>query len=367
MDNDITMIKDLIKEAKPDIEEALQKNSAPLFMAISILLQGHDEDDLFASYNLKSTNKFKNDEDEIESSKFINDEDEMAIFKKAFNKPIFSPDSKDADSRVDDIVKAALAFIGLHYSGKNIENIETSISSRMKRRTDILKNALYDIIPKPFNIKHPKIAYFLKLRDNSKKDNDISAFNKAMQKIGLGVLRMKEDFLFMALMIAGIWVIVRYLSDKEDKLYSNLQSSDSVSLEEPETPIGTTEKNAVLKSATMLLLIPANKLPEIKEKEIFTSDKTGRLIDASVYYGCFSENEAKEIESGMNLKKGDFSEESAQYVYITLSIEDGKDMMDGSSLKFSLKKCLRSKPREFTVSKIRLLENLDGVNRLNRI
>jgi len=58
--------------------------------------------------------------------------------------------------------------------------------------------------------------------------------------------------------------------------------------------------------------------------------------------------------------------DSAQDIYVSLETEDGDDLI-GASLKFSLKKSLRNKPRDFRITKIRLLDKLRGLDKFNRI
>lgn len=117
---------------------------------------------------------------------------------------------------------------------------------------------------------------------------------------------------------------------------------------------------------SILLLLPANKLEKIDSSEEILPDTVLRLIDAAVYFGCFSSDEAAERENGFNLNEGKISPESAQYVYVNLKTDEGKDIT-GASSKFRIKKCLKQNPRRFIMSRPKLLDNLQGVDRLNRI
>jgi hypothetical protein len=86
-----------------------------------------------------------------------------------------------------------------------------------------------------------------------------------------------------------------------------------------------------------------------------------------VYFACFTVNEAKEVENGIELKEDAFSRDTAQDIYVSLKTDDGMDIVKGINQKFSLKKQLRNKVRTFTIGTIKPLGSLKGVDKLNRL
>lgn len=348
-----------IKMAKKRIQEETTKS--PLYIALDVLLYEDDRESFFSSYK----NKIKESCDSNQAN--------SEFFKSKFNEDMsFSNSKEDIEKNIID----SLALIGHYY----IEREDDMITKWQDDDFDSLStNNLCN---------EDKELFFNFIKDEDKKEDDEKIFNiflkkyglnykkgllktakktakNAMSKLPIGKAMIEDKSLYMFCVILGLMlagsIFHRKRSDKDpDKTNYDLSTIN----EAPKN-----EKKPSPKPAILLLLIPANKLDAITEKEILSSDKTTGLIDASVYYGCFPEYDAKDIESGMNLKEGKevFSKESAQYVYVALSTQNGQDLIEGSSLKFSLKKCLRNRPREFTVLKIRLLENLDGVGKLNRI
>ncbi len=117
----------------------------------------------------------------------------------------------------------------------------------------------------------------------------------------------------------------------------------------------------------MMLVVPADKLNDINEGDIIDSDTAVRLIDNAVYFGCFPQDKASDIETELELQDEAFSRDTAQDIFISLEQKNGQEMIKKSSMKFSLKKYLQNNPREFTISKIRRLKKRYGVIKLKRI
>ncbi len=117
----------------------------------------------------------------------------------------------------------------------------------------------------------------------------------------------------------------------------------------------------------MMLILPENKLDDINEGDLIKLDIATRLIDSAIFFGCFSENEADNIETELDLKKEASSRDTAQDILISLKVKIGEEIIKKSSMKFSLKKYLRNNPREFTISKIRILKKRYGLEKLSCI
>jgi len=126
------------------------------------------------------------------------------------------------------------------------------------------------------------------------------------------------------------------------------------------------EKSRRVSPGIIIFIIPANKVGDIHEGQKIDTDTCIQLVDVSVYFGCFPEDKGNEMEKEFDLKEDKILWDTAQDIYVRLNAENGTDFIEKSS-KFGLKKCLKNNPRDFKISKIRLLDKLHGLEKLNRI
>ncbi len=234
-----------------------------------------------------------------------------------------------------EFVTDALALIGMHL-----------------RRSDCVNNA--DI---------EKITNQLGL------NTDMMIFKRKYGFEEVKLYEIKKDIFrgynYTHLLAIGIAVISGFFLNYPKKI---IKEKEDIIDEFPETATKTKDISpSEPLHIVMMFILPANKTDDIIEGDIIDSDTAIRIIDDSVYFGCFPQDEAKNIESELDLKGREFSRDTSQDIYISLEVKDGQELIEGFPLKFSLKKRLQNKPREITISKIRLLDKLQGLEKLNRI
>ncbi len=144
------------------------------------------------------------------------------------------------------------------------------------------------------------------------------------------------------------------------------QDGDIETVESDDSDFANYEKSDIVSTGVIMLIIPADKTTDINEGHKINTETAIRLIDYSVYFGCFSENKGDEIEKEFNLQKDKILSDTVQDIYVRLDTAKGADLIEKIS-KFSLKKQLQNNPREFAISKIRVLEERYGLEKLNRI
>ena len=273
-----------------------------------------------------------------------------------------------------EIISDTLAVIGLHFSQKSDEELSkikkkmannydgkmALLPKMMRSFLDYLKYVSYNDINIIFD--HFGISNNKDIMD----DGDSVTSFKRTYKLDLNdkfILIERDNFGYIAFVFIGVAVISGFL--KYPKKYTEEKEDIIDKTPEPDAkPEDISHSDPV---NIVMLILPANKIDDITEGEAVDLDTAIRMIDGSIYFGCFPQDEAKNIESELDLKDKEFSRDTAQDIYISLEVKNGQKLIQGASLKFSLKKRLRNKPREFTILKIRLLEKLQGLEKLNRI
>lgn len=117
---------------------------------------------------------------------------------------------------------------------------------------------------------------------------------------------------------------------------------------------------------SIIIIIPANRLGSLSEDQRIDKARSINLIDGSIYFRSFKEDEVCEIEKQLDLKEDEILLNTGQDIYVRLDSEDVRNSIEKKS-KFSLKKSLNKELRAFRIGKIRLLDKLDGIEKLYRI
>ena len=176
---------------------------------------------------------------------------------------------------------------------------------------------------------------------------------------------MKDRIIFIAQVLLGIAIIGGYaVYLRHHRKSSSDKPRQNMSKNEPaQTP---SVASPAPKPAILMLVLAANKLGNAQEG-VLSADAVLQLVEASAYFGCFPPKKANELEGGITgMVNEEFSRESAQYVYISVSFDDGDDLIQASA-KFGLKQCLRNTPeRTCAILKMRLLDHLEGIDKLRR-
>ncbi len=352
----------IVDKAIPKVNEACdnKNNHPPLYAAIDALLpQDYDRKAFFDSFG------------------FNKDKDEYELFNKFFKSPkYFSKESIEIKGWLNkNIVLVAIAFIGLDYSGEKdrVDNIKKDIEEKNRkfRKHTKFGRALNKLLEEADVKKIAECYEFKQSSSNEVSQEEICKVLNAISeklssliqksKLGEFLSNRMDDIFFITTFIVGLAVIAGVVNNYKKSSETNNSS------EKPEhsEPVNASEPPVKVEPAIMAVVIPANKLGSETKEGMDISDAI-RFIDAAVYFACFPMDTAKEIETKLDLKEDQILLDSAQDIYVSLKTEDGHDLID-ASLKFSLKKSLRNKPRDFRITKIRLLDKLRGLDRFNRI
>jgi len=364
-----------IANAKKKVNQAFTTKRSTLYAAIDILLsKSAEKKELFFSFKIDSSdNALKN----------------QMLFNDFFKYPeCIATSSFFKEGNAEKIILTALAFIGLNFSGKNKKEETDYIRNQLKKEKHYSFSQIKHIFKKidtvfaNFNSSNQGIEFIDEFKNNTYWHHDYNSLNDILKSLGLGLGLDKTPFklyyiidpspdnvIFMSFLILGIYTILqqpKYTKESTHTTQEPLVKSESSEVKpyKPETKPVAIKKPI---PAIMAVVIPANKLgSETKESMIIPSTDAIRFIDAAVYFACFPMDTAKEIEKELDLKEDHILLDSAQDIYVSLETEDGHDLT-GVSLKFSLKKSLKNKPREFRITKIRLLDKLRGLDKFNRI
>ena len=369
-------MKERIENARNKIRNAMKQGERGLlYIAINNLLPpDYDKEDLVQYFNIQKHNDSQNKG--LFKSLF---EKDGSFFEKYDNFFSYKQEIEKA------IIIAAMAFIGLHFSQKKDkldtlkkENCLYSCFDRMLPSNDDKRVYVnfYNFIGTEFKFNNekdsPEILFnrILNGYDINFVDEDIPNFKKIKNNIPI-VGRMfsdKERTFYIAPVIIGIAIVLGRIVNYK-KITESGKSNFETKNKQKNQKVGKVEKNKIFKPVStgiIILILPANKIVDINKGQKINTETTIRLIDDSVYFGCFPENKGDEIEKEFDLKEDKILSDTAQDIYVRLDTQDISDFVKESS-KFSLKKCLRNKPREFIISKIRLLNKLHGLEKLNRI
>ncbi len=368
----ISKTKDNIDNAIAKVNDAVNNNNHPLYAAIDALLpQDYDRKAFFNSFD------FNNDVDKL--------------FDTFFNSPEYFPKGPIKAWHNRMIVLVAIAFIGLDYSGKKdeVDNIKKKLKGTNFHNFTRIGIALDELLD---GATAKEIAKYYGFRESnetsprSRRSQDRKVLETISEKLSSLIKKWSEsrsdktlkeflsdsmdDIFFITTVIVGLVVIagVVYKKSSEKNNYPETpEHSESANTSEPAKVEHEIKPEAIKEPipAIMAVVIPANKLGSETKKDMVISDAI-RFIDAAVYFACFPMDTAKEIETKLDLKEDQILLDSAQDIYVRLETEDGDDLI-GATLKFSLKKSLRNKPRDFKITKIRLLDKLRGLDKFNRI
>ncbi len=362
---------EIIENARTKIRDAMkQQERGLLYVAIDNLLPpDYDREDLVQYFKLQKYDDRRN----------------RALFESLFEKDgafleknLFSY-KKEIEKA---IIIAAIAFIGLHFSQKK-DKLDSV------KKEDYLDSCFHTMLPSSSD-KNVYLNFYKFIQGDFKfhleKDSPQNLFDIILDEYDIKfvcdkiptVKRIKEMISFhrhdkekvfyIASVIIGMAIVLGKISNYKKVNKSNFVSYE-VKSEQKERKLEKTEKGETFKPVSrgvIILILPANKIADINEGQKINTETTIRLIDDSVYFGCFPENKGNEIEKEFDLKEDNILSDTAQDIYVRLDVEKGTDLIEKFS-KFSLKKCLQNKPREFTISKIRLLDKLHGLEKLNRI
>ena len=185
---------------------------------------------------------------------------------------------------------------------------------------------------------------------------------------------MKDKTLFMAQVLLGIAIIGGYLYFRHYRTSSSSTSEPPQDMPQNDpartpSPVPAMPPKPKPAPAVFMLVLEANRLGNVQEGDALSSDAALQLLDAATYFGCFSKDDAATLENGITgmSNEKEFSREAAQFVYVSVSVEDGQDLIRAVG-KFGLKKTMHNAPeRTYTVSKMRLLDHLEGIEKLTRI
>jgi len=362
-----------ITNAKEKVNQAFTKRST-LYAAIDILLpQSAEKKELFFSFKMDSSdNALKN----------------QMLFNDFFEYPeCIATSSFFKEGNADKIVLTALAFIGLHFSGKNKKEETDYIRKSLKKEKHYhfsqIKHILkkFDNVFANLNSSNQNIEIIDEFKNNEYWTQDYNSLNDILKDLGLGLNKTPfnllglhyviapsvDNVIFMSFLILGIYTILQQPKYTKESTHTTQEPLVKSELSEVKPYKPEIKPEAIKKHipAIMAVVIPANKLGSETKEGMDISDAI-RFIDAAVYFACFPMDTAKEIEKELDLKEDKILLDSAQDIYVSLETEDGNDLI-GASLKFSLKKSLRNKPRDFRITKIKLLDKLRGLDRFNRV
>ncbi|RLB93272.1 MAG: hypothetical protein DRH26_04315 [Deltaproteobacteria bacterium] len=268
-----------------------------------------------------------------------------------------------ADYSVKDereFIAYALAFIGRHFSRKSDNEITEVFPNKKASEifkillSDHIDNRDIDAIVKDFQLKTDPLIF--------KRKHGIAGHppDYGVNYDTIDTSRFWGSVPFQAFIYMGAAVIhypKKFSEKKENIINKCLKTASRTEDISPLEPI----------HIIMMLILPANKLGDINKGDPIDSVKAVRLIDDAVYFGCFPQDKANNIETELELKDQDFSQDTVQDIFISLKVKNGEEIIKKSSMKFSLKKYLRNNQREFTISKIRLLKKRYGLEKLNYI
>ncbi len=278
-------------------------------------------------------------------------------------------------SRAKEIISDALSLIGLHFSQKSdkeLSKIREKLSNEYDEKMALLPKMIGLLLSDLNYVSHNNINYMFKqfrIANNKSTMDDggsIISFKK-IYRLDLNnefVSLERDNFGYRVFIFIGVAVISNLLKypkkfpqAKEDRIDDSPKTAaETEAIPHPESV-----------HIVMMLVVPADKLNDINEGDIIASDTAVRLIDNAVYFGCFPQEKASDIETELELQDEAFSRDTAQDIFISLEQKNGQEMIKKSSMKFSLKKYLQNNPREFTISKIRRLKKRYGVIKLKRI
>lgn len=369
---EVDILKLEIVNAKKKVNQAFKTGRSTLYASIDILLsKSAEKEELFFSFKMDSSdNALKN----------------QMLFNDFFEYPeCIATSSFFKKGDADKIVLTALAFIGLYFSGKNKKEETDYIRNQIKKEKHYNFSQIKYILRKFDNVftnidsSNQYIEIIDEFKNNEYWTQDYNSLNDILKDLGLGfdktpfnllgfhsvIAPSVDNVIFMSFLILGIYTILQQPKYTKESTHTKEepQVKPESSKVEPYKP--EIKPEVIKKSAIMAVVIPANKLGSETKEGMVISDAI-RFIDAAVYFACFPMDTAKEIEKELDLKEDQILLDSAQDIYVSLETEDGDDLI-GASLKFSLKKSLRNKPRKFRITKIRLLDKLRGLDKFNRI
>ena len=159
---------------------------------------------------------------------------------------------------------------------------------------------------------------------------------------------MKDKTLFMAQVLLGIAIIGGYLYFRHYRTSSSSTSEPPQDMPQNDpartpTPAPAMPPKPKPMPAVLMLVLEANRLGNAQEGDALSSDAALQFVDAATFFGCFSKDDAVQLESGITgMTNDEFSRESAQHVYVSLSVENGQNLIQSVG-KFGLKKNMRNR------------------------
>lgn len=261
----------------------------------------------------------------------------------------------------DRFINSMLKKIGLSITQKDLDNLCRKF---WKRDLSTGLPLLDDMISLPAH-------FFINLAKVIVPDN-ISNTIETITESGNEAF-MKDKTLFMAQVLLGIAIIGGYLYFRHYRTSSSSTSEPPQDMPQNDpartpTPAPAMPPKPKPMPAVLMLVLEANRLGNAQEGDALSSDAALQFVDAATFFGCFSKDDAVQLESGITgMTNDEFSRESAQHVYVSLSVENGQNLIQSVG-KFGLKKNMRNAPeRTYAISKMRRLISFDGTEVLTRI
>jgi hypothetical protein len=160
-----------------------------------------------------------------------------------------------------------------------------------------------------------------------------------------------------ACMLVGVYACLQYLRRTEQE-----QGRRSSAPPQPSTP----EVKTPPIPAELCLVVPASEVSDLIHSPDLKGDRLKELVNSASYFLCSSSKEKIEnIEKNLDSTNEIIPVDSLKDVYIRISIEDGREMID-KTIRYEIKTNLKDS-QTYQIKKLNCLRTLSGLESFIRI
>ena len=164
-----------------------------------------------------------------------------------------------------------------------------------------------------------------------------------------------------ACMLVGVYACLQYLRRTEQE-----QSKRSSASAPPQPPYNTPEVKTPPIPAELCLVVPASEVSDLIHSPDLKGDRLKELVNSASYFLCSSSKEKIEnIEKNLDSTNEIIPVDSLKDVYIRISIEDGREMID-KTIRYEIKTNLKDS-QTYQIKKLNCLRTLSGLESFIRI